>query len=457
MLTLLILLMIFPCAVSYELESNKSTLVELSDYLMDGYHKDIRPVKNWRKTTTVYIDVAVYAILGVDEKNQVVKTYIWYNQSWVDEFLKWDPIQFDNITHIYIPTHSVWLPDIMIEEVVGARETTDAPYIYVNNRGRVFKNNPIHIMTSCNLDIYHFPFDFLNCSISFRSWLHSTEEINVSLWRTPKEMPLLKDPSEDDGEWDLVSVVPSYEVTTDHNHKYGQITFYVGVRRRPLFYIVNLILPSILLMIMDIIGFYIPPECGERISFKITLLLGYSVFLIIVSDTLPATGAPLIGIYFALCMILLLISLTESILIVRSFHQQNLRPEVPKWLKMLVLEKMTVFISIKDKGENDGSISGACIHNENASSETPPDCNNEEENYCYVPAQLKTLHAKYLEVLHHIAKEITCIRLHLWSAKDRKIHTEWLQVAYVLDMFFFRIYLAFLIVFAVTIICLWAS
>ncbi|CAJ0940361.1 unnamed protein product [Ranitomeya imitator] len=371
-------------AVSYELESNRSTLVELSDHLMDGYHKDVRPVKNWRTTTTVYIEVAVYAILGVDEKNQFVKTYIWYNQSWVDEFLKWDPIQFDNITHIFIPTHSIWLPDIMIEEVVGARETTNAPYIYVNNRGRVFKKNPIHIMTSCNLDIYHFPFDFLNCSISFRSWLHSTQEINISLWRTPKDMQLLKDPSEDDGEWDLVSVVPSYEVTTDHNNNYGQITFYWDTRRRKkvsndllrrgcqektsLLHIVNLILPSVLLMIMDIIGFYIPPESGERISFKITLLLGYSVFLIIVSDTLPATGAPLIGIYFALCMILLLISLTESILIVRSFHQQNLRPEVPKWLKTLVLEKMTVFISIKDRGESDGSNSGACFHNENVSS-----------------------------------------------------------------------------------------
>lgn len=50
-------------------------------------------------------------------------------------------------------------------------------------------------------------------------------------------------------------------------------------------------------MLMDIVGFYLPPHSGERVSFKITLLLGYSVFLIIVSDTLPATavGTPLIG------------------------------------------------------------------------------------------------------------------------------------------------------------------
>ncbi|XP_044133593.1 5-hydroxytryptamine receptor 3A-like, partial [Bufo gargarizans] len=348
MVTVLILLVLFLYTESYDLKSNKSALVELSDYLMDGYHKGVRPVQNWRKTTTVFIDVAIYAILGVDEKNQIVKSYIWYNQSWVDDFLKWDPIQFDNITHIYLPTHSVWLPDIMIEEIVGARESTDAPYAFVNNNGRVFKNNPIHIMTSCSLDIYYFPFDILNCSLSFRSWLHSTQEINISFWRTPKDMQLVKESSENEGEWDIVSVVPCYQETTDHSLKFGLITFYVGIRRRPLFYIVNLILPSILLMIMDIIGFYIPPESGERISFKITLLLGYSVFLIIVSDTLPATGAPLIGIYFALCMLLLLISLTQSILIVRSFHQRNLRPEVPKWLRTLVLEKILKLICLGD-------------------------------------------------------------------------------------------------------------
>jgi len=71
----------------------------------------------------------------------------------------------------------------------------------------------------------------------------------------------------------------------------------VVIRRRPLFYTVNLLLPSIFLMVMDVVGFYLPPDSGERVSFKVTLMLGYSVFLIIVSDTLPATaiGTPLIG------------------------------------------------------------------------------------------------------------------------------------------------------------------
>ncbi|XP_056397696.1 5-hydroxytryptamine receptor 3A-like [Hyla sarda] len=425
------------------MKSNTSPLVELSDYLMDGYNKGVRPKKNWRDTTTVFIEVAINAILELEEKNQIVKSYILYNQSWVDDFLQWDPIQFDNITHIYLPTDSIWTPDIMIEEVVGTAESTDIPYTYVNSKGMVFKSNPMHITTSCSMHIYYFPFDFLNCSLSFRSWLHSTQDINITFLRPPKDMIRL--PSENEGEWNLVSVVPGYHLLTDHNFHFGQIKYHVSLRRRPLFYIVNLILPSILLMIMDIIGFYIPPESGERISYKITLLLGYSVFLLIVSDTLPAAGAPLIGVYFALCMIMLLISLTESILIVRSFHQKNLRPEVPKWLKTLLLEKITFFISIKDQHQSDASNSGTCFQNENVSSETPPNYSSEKESECYVPAQLKMVYAKHLEVLNHIAEEISRIRVHLKTVYEQNIQKDWQRVAYVLDTLLFRVYLAILI------------
>lgn len=151
----------------------------------------------------------------------------------------------------------------------------------------------------------------------------------------------------------------------------------VVIRRRPLFYTVSLLLPSIFLMVMDIVGFYLPPNSGERVSFKITLLLGYSVFLIIVSDTLPATavGTPLIGmmarpakptawarafavthlsggstgIYFVVCMALLVISLTETILIVRLVHKQDLQPHVPQWVKHLLLERATVLLCIGDR------------------------------------------------------------------------------------------------------------
>lgn len=136
--------------------------------------------------------------------------------------------------------------------------------------------------------------------------------------RSPEELREDKSVFMNQGEWELLHILSTYKsFSVDNDDYYAEMKFHVGVlhipdswkskaafasfqvviRRRPLFYAVNLLLPSVFLMVMDIVGFYLPPDSGERVSFKITLLLGYSVFLIIVSDTLPATaiGTPLIG------------------------------------------------------------------------------------------------------------------------------------------------------------------
>lgn len=55
------------------------------------------------------------------------------------------------------------------------------------------------------------------------------------------------------------------------------------------------------------------------------------------------------GIYFVVCMALLVISLTETILIVRLVHKQDLQPHVPEWVKRLLLERATVLLCIRDR------------------------------------------------------------------------------------------------------------
>lgn len=58
---------------------------------------------------------------------------------------------------------------------------------------------------------------------------------------------------------------------------------------------------------------------------------------------------PLAGIYFIVCMALLVLSLTETILIVRLVHKQDLQPHVPDWVKWLVLDRATVLLCCRDR------------------------------------------------------------------------------------------------------------
>lgn len=55
------------------------------------------------------------------------------------------------------------------------------------------------------------------------------------------------------------------------------------------------------------------------------------------------------GVYFVVCMALLVISLTETVLIVRLVHKQDLQTPVPDWVKYVVLERAPVLFCIRRK------------------------------------------------------------------------------------------------------------
>jgi len=46
------------------------------------------------------------------------------------------------------------------------------PYVIVDNKGRVYDDKPVRVVSSCNLGIFVFPFDIQNCTLSFGSFIH---------------------------------------------------------------------------------------------------------------------------------------------------------------------------------------------------------------------------------------------------------------------------------------------
>ncbi|KAM6969928.1 5-hydroxytryptamine receptor 3A isoform 2-T2 [Aplochiton taeniatus] len=454
-----------------------STLVRLAEFLSAGYKKGVRPVRDWRRSTKVAIDLMVYSILN-DEKNQVLTTYVWYRQNWTDEFLVWNPEDFDDVKKVSIPTANVWVPDILINEFVDVGKSPDIPYVYVEHNGLVRNYKPIQVVTACMLNIYNFPFDVQNCSLTFQSWLHTINDINITLIRSPKELKEDKSLFMNQGEWELLHVLSKYKsFSLDNDDYYAEMKFHVVIRRRPLFYTVNLLLPSIFLMVMDIVGFYLPPDSGERVSFKITLLLGYSVFLIIVSDTLPATaiGTPLIGVYFIVCMALLVISLTETVLIVRLVHKQDLQPPVPQWVKYLILDRATSLFCIRNKNRLCTMLSrGSDVEHDKDNNYGTARCSHHHTcesgpgaEYGERPGGLSLGLGRGLglppsrdhtpPVMESILQEVSSIRYFLEKRDEcRDIAKEWLQVGYVLDILLFRVYLVAVLAYSITLGTLWS-
>ena len=59
--------------------------------------------------------------------------------------------------------------------------------------------------------------------------------------------------------------VPAFLNVMANNPTETDITFYITIRRKTLFYTVNLILPTVLISFLCILVFYLPAEAGEKV------------------------------------------------------------------------------------------------------------------------------------------------------------------------------------------------
>lgn len=80
------------------------------------------------------------------------------------------------------------------------------------------------------------------------------------------------------------------------------LVYQVTIKRRPLLHVINFLLPILFFLALDLASFFIPDHRGEKLSFKITVLLAISVLLLILNDILPSMSneTPLIGTNFYL-------------------------------------------------------------------------------------------------------------------------------------------------------------
>ncbi|KAL2090126.1 hypothetical protein ACEWY4_014814 [Coilia grayii] len=274
---------------------------------------------------------------------------------WRNQFLSWDPVECGT-SSITLPRTMFWLPDIVIDEFVDENNAPETFYVHVSHTGQIKDYMPLEVVSSCSLDIYRFPFDTQNCSYTFNSWIHHSDEIKLTLGHTAEEMlNASKAVMITKGEWELLSVSTyEHELVNVGVASRHQITYFIALRRQPTMYVVNLLLPSFFLITVDLFSFVLPPQNVDRSAFKMTLILGYTVFLLLMNELLPVTGntIPLINVFFSLCLALMVGSLLETILITNMMCGSIRDLPLPNWLRVLFLKYFARLVCMRNRSGN---------------------------------------------------------------------------------------------------------
>ena len=205
---------------------------------------------------------------------------------------------------------------------------------------------PTEIKSICKIDITYFPFDEQRCPLIIGSWTYTESYLNL----TNKDSTSDLSKYTVSGEWQLVSVpakrnIIKYSCCPD---PYIDVTYTVIVRRKVLFYLTNLILPCIVLAVLTVFSFYLPPESGERISLVITILLGLTVFLLVFTENVPRTSEviPLIVKYAFTVMCEVSFSLLITCCVVRVYHRNPSKP-MPVWYRYVTYRILAPVLRMK--------------------------------------------------------------------------------------------------------------
>ena len=162
----------------------------------------------------------------------------------------------------------------------------------------------------------YYPFDYQSCSIKIGSWQYDISRINL-------EANIINDNFEEylpNQNWELVNLTISTEATGTRDHQQlsddsanketmnEDLLLIMIIKRKPLYYMINNIYPSLVLNIVALVSFALP--FASQVTLCMSVFLTLAVYSVRVAGDMPAESdsLPWISLYFILEIFFTLIS-----------------------------------------------------------------------------------------------------------------------------------------------------
>nr|AAB51667.1 acetylcholine receptor alpha subunit precursor [Haemonchus contortus] len=335
----------------------------LYDDLMVNYNRHRRPASGPHEPLTIKLKLRLSQIIDVHEIDQIMTCSVWLKQVWIDKKLSWDPESYGGVSVLYVPYEMIWVPDIVLYNNADSNyNITISTKATLHYSGEVTWEPPAIFKSMCQIDVRWFPFDEQQCHLKFGSWTNSENLLNLELLENNvryeeevNEQGIVDNITiADDGidlsdyypsvEWDIMSRVArrrskNYPSCCPQS-AYIDIMYYLELRRKPLFYTVNLVFPCVGISFLTILVFYLPSDSGEKVTLCISILVALTIFFLLLTEIIPATSItlPLIGKYLLFTMVMVTLSVVVTVISLNLHFRTPTTHLMPKWVKLVFLK-----------------------------------------------------------------------------------------------------------------------
>ncbi|XP_042327896.1 acetylcholine receptor subunit epsilon [Sceloporus undulatus] len=361
-----------PASASAAPEEELSQERRLFGRLFADYDRRLRPVKEeGAPPLEVAIKLTLTNLISLNEKLETLTTNVWLAQQWVDYRLNFSSQDYGGIGALRVPAESVWLPDIVLENNIdGNFEVAYSANVLIYPGGSVFWLPPAIYRSTCSIEVTFFPFDWQNCSLVFRSQTYNAKEVQLTfgpddLTGVPVKEVII-DPAAftENGEWAIrhrparrqLAPVSGLEAPG-----FSEMHYFLIIQRKPLFYIINIIIPCVLISSLVVLVYFLPAESGgQKCTVSISVLLAQTVFLFLIAQQVPETSLsiPLIGKYLLFVMVVATLIVMNCVIVLNVALRSPNTHAMSQRLKHVFLEVLPKYLGANLEPAGEDSLGG---------------------------------------------------------------------------------------------------
>nr|XP_051685512.1 gamma-aminobutyric acid receptor subunit delta isoform X1 [Oryctolagus cuniculus] len=283
------------------------------DGLVEGYARNFRPGIGG-PPVNVALALEVASIDHISEVNMEYTMTVFLHQSWRDSRLSYNHTS-ETLGLDSRFVDKLWLPDTFIVNAKSAwfhDVTVENKLIRLQPDGVVLYSIRITSTVACDMDLAKYPMDEQECMLELESYGYSSEDI-VYYWSENQEQIHGLDRLQ------LAQfTITSYRFSTElMNFKsagqFPRLSLHFRLRRNRGVYIIQSYMPSVLLVAMSWVSFWISQAAvPARVSLGITTVLTMTTLMVSARSSLPrASAIKALDVYFWICYVFVFAALVE--------------------------------------------------------------------------------------------------------------------------------------------------
>ncbi|XP_070533087.1 glycine receptor subunit alpha-2-like isoform X2 [Ptychodera flava] len=272
------------------------------------YDKRFRPMSKG-PPVEVACDIFINSFDSITETTMDYSVSIFMRQHWIDNRLRHndtEPIFLHEI-------HRIWTPDAFFPNEKDGHlhtVTVENQMARIHSDGQLLYSTRYSLKLSCYMSLHSFPMDSQTCRIKLESYGYTTKDLKFE-WKRDK--PIQKDDDLKLPQFGITGILTKNCTKVYSTGTFSCIEAEFYLEREVGYYILQAYLPSIILVVLSWVSFWISYEAAPaRVALGVTTILTLTTLDAGIRSQLPKVSYPkAIDIWMAVCLVFVFAALVE--------------------------------------------------------------------------------------------------------------------------------------------------